>query len=252
MCYSSYHVTLTTTSSDDEDDAASPSSALVTTTRTPARPRRRSELLPASPADVADDVEYAARRMVTGMSNFYQGTGIMEKIDSLREVCSSVTAVQMTLTFLEAWCLQRQVLPMKKAFDLPSLNLFGVKSPSLPVGLTDFFKLLEPDFWSTSMLWSMTSIVIPLLVAYFFNLSGQGVKRGGSRASVKRYRVDPLTFSIAKAITTFVVYGLGKPLPFFDLTAAASVNAAMFYGWRGIVIGSFVGIVTSLYEAAQG
>ena len=241
---------LTTTSSDDEDDAASPSQALVTTSRTPARPRRRSELLPASPADVADDVEYAARRMVSGMSNLYQGTGIMEKIDSLREVCSSVTAVQMTFTFLEAWCLQRQVLPMRKAFDLPSINLFGVRSPSVPIGLTDFFKLLEPDFWSTSMLWSMTSIFIPLLVAYFFNLSAQ--KRPGSRASVNRYRVDPLTFSIAKAITTFVVYGLGKPLPFFDMTSAAHVNNAMFYGWRGIVIGSFVGIVTSLYEAAQG
>ena len=250
-------VSLTSTSRDEESERASPSQALVQTSnaltsRTPARPRSRSQVLPASPADVADDIEYAARRMSTSISNAYQSTGIVEKIESLRDVCSSVTAIQMTQIFLEAWALQRQLLPVRAAFEVPAIHIFGYNTPSIPIGLTDFFKLLVPEFWSTSSLWALTSIFIPLLVSYFFNLSSRDVKRHGTRVTITRYRADPLTFSLAKAIITFVVYGLGKLPPLFDITAAARVNSAMFYGYRGVVIGSFVGIITSLYEAAQG
>lgn len=174
----------------------------------------------------------------------------MERVDNLREVCSSVTSVQMTFIFLEAWCLQRELLPIRSAFEIPSIRAFGLKSPSVPVGLPSFFKLLGADFWSTSVLWSMTSIIVPLLVAYFFNLSTRDVKRHGTRVSVTRYQVDPLMFNVAKAITTFVVYGLGR-VPLLDKVVAARVDYAMFYGYKGIVIGSFVGIITALYEAAQ-
>ena len=132
-----------------------------------------------------------------------------------------------------------------------SINAFGLKTSSIPIGLPSFFRLLGADFWSTSLLWSLTSIVVPALVAYFFNLSTRDVKRHGTRVSVARYQIDPLMFNIAKAITTFVVYGLAQPLPFFDVVAAARVDYSMFYGYKGIVIGSFVGIITALYEAAQ-
>ena len=178
----------------------------------------------------------------------------MERVDSLRDVCSSVQAVQMTFIFLEAWCLQREILPIGSAFEIPSVDLFGYRTSSVPFGLPSFFNLLGADFWSTSLLWTTTSILIPLLVAYFFNLSTHKVKRHGTRVSESRYQVDPLTFSLTKALVTFFVYGVPEPLrlPFFDRIVAARVDHAMFYGWRGIVIGSFVGIITSLYEAAQG
>lgn len=190
----------------------------------------------------------------------------MERVENLREVCSSVTAVQMTSIFIEAWCLQREVLPIGSAFEIPSLQLFGYKTPSVPFGLPSFLKLVGADFWSTTILWSVTSIIIPLLVSYFFNLSSRSVRRHGTRATESRYQVDPLTFNIAKAIATFFVYGMPiNPLvpdvpdfkavhvrvPFVDKAVAARVNKAMFYGWKGVVMGSFVGIVTALYEAAQ-
>lgn len=237
--------------SEDDGSASSPGQALVKASKAIARtPARMSLPSPGSPADITNKVGHVRREVATSITDRYHRSGIPERIESLREVCSSVTAVQMTFLFLEAWCLQRQQLPMRNAFVIPSVKLGGFSTPQVPVGLPDFFRLLEPEFWSTSMLWAMTSMVIPLVVSYFFNLRSRHGAR--TRSSANRYEIDPLTFSIAKAITTFVVYGMYKPLPLFDINAVARVDVAMFYGWKGIVIGSFVGMLTSLYEAAQG
>ena len=189
--------------------------------------------------------------MYSGLNDLYSVSGISERIENLRELCSSVTGVQMTFLFLEAAGLQRKLLPLKYAFDIPSFRLLGLSTPSIPFMLPDLFRLVDPTFWVSSTLWATTSIFVPALFAYFYNLSTRDVKRGGARVTVTRYRFDPLMFNVVKAIMTLIVYYSGYTFGLFDSSAALLVNDAIFGGYRGILVGSYVGILAALYEAAQ-
>ena len=240
----------------DDGGAASPSSqAMVLTTsavaKTPGRPRRRSEL-PPSPADVADDVEYATTKLYSGIDDLITVSGIPETIENVRELCSSVTSVQMTFLFLEAAGLQRYLLPWKATgFAIPSYHLLGINTPPVPVMLPDLFSLLTAKFWATSLLWASTSVFVPLVFAYFYNLSTRDVKRHGARVTVARYSADPMTFSVVKALITWMVYSQGYMFGFIDDAVASHVHLAMFGGYQEIMIGSYVGAIAALYEAAQ-
>lgn len=126
---------------------------------------------------------------------------------------------------------------------------------SFAVWLPDLFRLLEPTFWSTTMLWAGTSVLIPALFAYFYNLTTYSVKRHGVRATVARYTVDPMTFNIVKALLVYLVYGDEATLiryGFVNEMTAARVDYAMYGGHRGVMTGSSICILASLYEAAQG
>ena len=236
-----------------ESPIASPSQQLTRitnaiTSRTPGRPRRRSEL-PPSPADIADDVEYTASRLSTSIHNAYAQSGITESLDAVRDSLSSVTAVQTTLLFAEAWALQREILPWRYAFDIPPLAIIG--TPSIPVSVPDFFLLLTSLFWSTSALWVTTNIILPAGFAYFYNLSTRTVKRGGYKTTVSRYTADPLTFNVVKALLSYIVYERGVTFGLFSNQVSYRVEHAMFGGSTGMLIGSGVGVLASLYEAAQ-
>ncbi|KAK3721965.1 hypothetical protein LTR37_002781 [Vermiconidia calcicola] len=241
---------------DDGHDAGYSSRAVVpasTTTiaRTPGRPRKQPQL-PASPADVADEIEYATGRMYAGIDSLYERSGIPDKLYSIREACSSVVGVQMTFLLLEALALQRQLLGWTYAgISLPSVSILGFDTWAIPLYVPDFFHLLTAEFWSTSLLWTSTSVVIPMIFAYFYNLSTRDVKRHGTVVTVARYRADPLIFSVAKALTTIVVYEREYTFGLFDSAARANVNDAVFLGFRGMLLGSYVGVVAALYEAAQ-
>ena len=242
--------------SDEEDAAESASQAVVpkstaVTARTPGRPRRRSEL-PPSPADVADDIEYAATRMYASVNDLYTVSGISERLDQLRDLCSSVTGVQMTFLILEGLALQQQLLPWKTAMMIPSFHLLGMEIPDILLPLPDLFALVTSDFWYPATLWATTSIFIPLLFAYFFNLTTRDVKRHGAHVTVMRYRADPLTFNVVKALMTWIVYQSQYTLfGLFDPDVALSINHAMFGGHRQMLVGSCIGMLAALYEAAQ-
>ena len=189
--------------------------------------------------------------MYTGLDNLIANSGIQEGIEHLREICSSVVGVQMTALIMELWGLQRAILPRAPAFAIPAFNLGALTTPRIHVWLPDFFRLVTPDFWSTGLLWASTSIFIPLLFAYFYNLSSRTVKRDGTTAIVSRYAVDPLTFNIVKALVTWIVYAQGFTFGLVDETVVLHVDNAMFGGANGMMIGSFIGMLVSLYEAAQ-
>ena len=157
--------------------------------------------------------------------------------------------MQTTLLFVEALALQREILPWRYAFDIPPLAMLG--TPSIPVSIPDFFLLLTSFFWSTTLLWLTTSVVVPAGFAYFYNLSTRTVKRGGYKTSVARYTADPLVFNVVKALLSYVVYERGYTFGLFDNMVSYRVEHAMFGGSKGMLIGSGVGILASLYEAAQ-
>lgn len=226
--------------------ALSPSGQLVS--RTPAVRRRRSELPgPPSPADVADVVEYESLKFVDNVSSMYARSGITERIEDLRELCSSVTAVQMSFLLLEAVALQKHLMPWRFLVDIPST----VITPSIPVFYPDLFILLTGYYWTTTLLWSSTSIAVPLLFAYFYNLTMRDTKRGNLRVAVARYAADPLMFNVVKGLLTYMVYAKGVNFGIISPEAVDRVDMSLYGGYPSILIGSGVGALAALYEAAQ-
>lgn len=235
--------------------ALSPSGQL--TTRTPAArktTRRRSELPgPPSPSDVADVVEYESSKIVSGVRDLYARSGITERIEELREMCSSVTAIQMTFLCLEAFALQRRVLPWRFVFDIPATGL----TPSIAVFLPDLFVLLTGFYWSTILLWCTTSIFVPVLFAYFYNLTMRDVKRGNSRVTVARYAADPFTYNVVKALMTWLVYVKGVSFGFIDEEVAMRVDLAVYGGHTASksmhprTLASSISILTFMFQSSS-
>lgn len=212
--------------------------------------RRRSQLLPASPADVADDVEDATKKFYSGLSSIWNDTRIPEIADTIREHCSSGLAVQATALALEAYGLQNTVLPRRYAFDVPSVRLGRTSTPSYAITLPDLFQLVTGGFWYNTLLWSSTSIFIPLLFSYFYNVSTRDARRPRTRAvTAAGHGFDPLIFNVAKALLTYIIYGQGYNFGLIDRRAISAVSMSMIGGYQGMMIGSYVGILVALYEA---
>jgi hypothetical protein len=227
------------------DRNTSPSAA----TRTPAA-RRRSELPgPPSPSVVADVVEQEARRLQAGVDEFYRGTGVAEGIAYLRETCSSVVAVQTTFLLLEAYALQRHLMPWNYAFDLPGVAALGVGPTA--VFLPDLFVILTGYYWSATLTWAATSLLVPGVLGYFYNLTLREARRGGGAGGVARYTTDPLSFNIAKALATWLVYVQGLGFGAISPAVAERVDGAVYGGSTAVLIGSGIGILAALYDAAQ-
>ncbi|KAK5734160.1 hypothetical protein LTR17_009143 [Elasticomyces elasticus] len=220
------------------------------TRRTPGRPLSDTRpRLPASPADVADLAEYETTQFYAGLNDFYTISGIPETLERVREVCSSVIGVQMAFQLLEATGLQRTTLPWIYLMDVKLGP--GIQGMILPVYYPDLFKLLTADFWLPTLLYATTSIFVPSVFAYFFNLTTRNVNRHGATVSVARYTVDPLIFNVVKAILTYVVYGQLVGANVFGVENVATVRNAMIGGHQGVLVGCYVCILASVYEAAQ-
>lgn len=156
----------------------------------------------------------------------------------------------MTSLLVEAFAIQNTILPWKYVGDFPMPPLPGLPS-SYAIKLPDLFILLTGFFWSTTLLWVSTSVLIPAIFAYFYNLTIRDVKRHGERVTVVRHSTDPLVFDVVKALATFIVYGNGVTFGLINPTVADRVNNSFYGGYNGVLIASGVGIIASLYEAAQ-
>ncbi|KAK5016284.1 hypothetical protein LTR39_002163 [Cryomyces antarcticus] len=216
---------------------ALPVSSSATATRSAHR-----ATLPASPAVVTDVIDHQAHVLQTEIKTAWYQTGIPENISYLREVLSSVVAVEAAVLLFEAYCLQQETLPFRYAFDIPPSKVLGTVSH--PVFLPDFFRLVTASFWTASTLWVCTSLLIPLLFAYFFNFT-----TSAKPESKSIYRADPLTFNIIKAVTAWLVYSQG--VRFWGLVGdhtVVRVDEALLGGYKGVMIGAGIGVLTSLYE----
>jgi hypothetical protein len=211
--------------------------------------QQRRPSLPPSPNVVVDEVEHASARFYAGLDDLYTLSYIPEAIDWARESCSSIATVHLTFILMEAWGLSNAVMPWTYLFDFPSIRIVG--TPSIPVKIPDLFVMLSSSFWSPVLLWSATSIFIPLLFAYFFNLTVHTVKRNNARVRVVRYNYDPFTFNVAKFMIVSTVYGAGILHGYVSDRTVAIVDSSQFSGFASMLIGTYVCGLCSLWQATQ-
>ncbi|KAG9251988.1 uncharacterized protein F5Z01DRAFT_682805 [Emericellopsis atlantica] len=214
--------------------------------------------LPATPADVARAVDNSTVAVRNHVSSLYRDSGVGETTVAARDTISSVHALVLIVAATELFFIRPAVLPDVYAFTIPaSVNIIG--RADYPVYLPDMFALVSQFFWSPALVWFFTSFIVPTFAGFFFNLgataphsaSAPGARtRARAAAQGPEYRVDPLTFSIAKALVSFLVYGQG--VTFWGLlpeTSIARLNGAVYGGYQGMLTGAAITGIASFYDA---
>lgn len=206
--------------------------------------------LPATPADVALAVDRSTQVVRERVSSMYQESGITEVSNATRETLSTVTSILFCVAAFELWNVRREILSNTFAFTIPAISFIG--SPDYPVYVPDMFLVLTSGFWSPALTWALTSGIIPCFVGYFFNLSANSAPSNRRRSSSHNaeYVVDPLTFSIVKALVSYVVYAQG--VNFGGLLSETSIlrlNEAVYGGYKGMLVGTAITGLVSIYDA---
>jgi hypothetical protein len=220
--------------------------------------RRVSEVIneidiPASPAQLAEIADQSFQVVQTKAVELWDRTRIDELKEFIRENASSVATIQTVILLVEAIGLQWNTLDTTPLFATPTV--FTSYSNSQDVRGPNFWALLSAEWWSPATLWSLTSWVLPLMFSYFFNLT---LRSNTSRkSSDNQYPADPLIFNIARAILSYSAYRETVNMAFapsawgpFSEYAVARVGNNVPGGYYGLQIGSLVGILISLYDAA--
>ncbi|KAH8893390.1 cytochrome P450 [Thozetella sp. PMI_491] len=233
---------------EDEESSRGASTAL---TRTPGRALSLAARipLPATPADVARAVDHSTVVVRERVVSLYQDSGITEATQATRETLSTVTSIIFTIAAFELFYLRPELIPNRYAFTIPSIAFLGTND--YPVHIPDMFVLLTSAFWNPALTWAFTSYIVPSLFGYFFNLSAASHPTGRrGRASQPEYVVDPLTFSIVKAVISYVVYAQGVTFgDWIDQVAVARINSALYAGWKSVIVGSAVSGLAAVYDA---
>jgi hypothetical protein len=181
------------------------------------------------------------------LSEAYEESGIVETAQAARESLSTVVAVQAIVIAFELYNLRKEILQDRYAFTIPAISILGTHDYA--VKIPDLFLLLTSSFWGPATLWASTSLLIPLFASYFFNLTSKP-SRGRSQSPHFNYAFDPLTFNIVKALLTFVVYAQDVTFGgLVDLEHVARINSAIYGGWKGVIVGTGIGALVTLYEA---
>ncbi|QDS70721.1 hypothetical protein FKW77_002799 [Venturia effusa] len=230
------------------EDAPEPSTAIAT--RTPRAVQRLAERVPLPPspqviANMISDQEIVARNKIKAA---WERSGTNEIIEELQTKASTVVGVEALALVIEFYGLAKEVFPWAYAFQCPAIEALGTES--FGVWLPDLFLLFTTFFWSPTGLWLGTSLFIPLFFAYFFNFTSQ-IKTPRTRAAAASvYKYDPLTFNVVKALTTWLVYSRAFRFGGFLTDATvARVNGAFPGGFQGVLVGSGIGALASIYEA---
>jgi hypothetical protein len=232
-------------------DETSPEASSAVATRTPRAVQRFAERVPLPPSPQVVS-EYIARGQASfshKVSDLYKKSGTTEAIEGVRDSASTVVGIEVLTLLIEAAGLQRETFPWRYAFDIPAIPT--IKTHQYSIKLPDFFVLVTSFFWAPSTLWLATSLFVPILFAYFFNFShsirGQGTR---TRSSPHVYSFDPLTYNVSKALITWLVYSQGFRFGgLWNDETVERVNGALTGGYQGVLIGTAIGGLASLYEA---
>lgn len=228
---------------------------MTTIARTPARALSLASRipLPATPAEMASAVDRGTVAVRERVTSLYQDSGITEATQATRETLSTVSAILLSVAVFELYYLRPELLPDRYAFTIPALKLLG--TPDYPVLVPDAFALLTSAFWKPALTWLLTSLLLPSVFGYFFNLSAAHAHSSSgrgrpARVSQPEYAVDPLMFSVTKALATYVVYAQGATFGgWIDPTAVARINSALYSGWKGALVGTAVTGLAAVYDA---
>ncbi|TVY93779.1 hypothetical protein LAWI1_G000585 [Lachnellula willkommii] len=238
---------------DDSEVEPATTRARSALTRTPARSSALSNLsfasnvpLPPSPAVVVDAIDRRTAVLRSKVAGYYEKSGVIEGAEATRETLSSLTAIQGLIVLFELYRLRPELLPNRYAFTIPAIALLNTNP--YPVKIPDLFLLLTSSFWGPATLWAFSSFLVPLAAAYFFNLTSK--PRTRSHGTSFNYSFDPLTFNIAKALLTYVIFGQDVTFGgLVDLEYVARINSALYGGYKGILAGTGIGTLVTLYEA---
>ncbi|KAJ5495509.1 hypothetical protein N7539_000625 [Penicillium diatomitis] len=207
--------------------------------------------VPPSPAVVTDVIDRQTTRVREGIEQAWTSSGVTERTHSLRANLSSLFAIEALVVLVEAYTVVSDQLPNRFLTTIDANRTFH--TPAIPVKVPDLFRLLTPGFWGTFTLWLLTNLIVPLVAAYFFNLSwyaatGGGARRGRSSSSISTF--DPITFNIAKALMVWKVYVQGFSFwGMYSKIALEKVNAAVPGNYYGMWTGAAIGVLGALYEA---
>lgn len=185
------------------------------------------------------------------VSTLYTESRISEATQATRESLSTIHAIVILISVFELWFIRTEILGDKYAFTIPAISFLGTSD--YPVYLPDIFLILTSSFWSPATTWALTGFILPTIVGYFFNLSANSAPAGPrtrSRSANPEYAVDPLTFSIVKAVVSYVVYAQG--VTFCGLLSDISIerlNNAVYGGYQGMLTGAAIVGLSSIYDA---
>jgi hypothetical protein len=201
---------------------------------------------PASPAQLAEVADQQFQVAKAKASELWNRSHIDYFKELVRENASSVAAIQTLVLLIEAIGLQYNTLPTRPV--QPAVSMWDWL-------LSRFETLLTSKWWAPATMWSLTSVVLPFICAYFFNLT---LRSNTNRKSLDRqYPADPLTFNILKAILAYSLENqsiglaekLGKTWGPFSSSTIDVVRDNVPGGYHGLQIGAIVGVLVSLYDA---
>lgn len=206
--------------------------------------------LPPSPAAVASHIDRQAAKVRSGFQKAYKQSGFHDYVDNVRDKVSTTASIETIALAIELIGLRVEILPWKYLSMIPASRI--LHTPEIPIKVPDLFVLLSADFWSTFLLWFITSAVLPMAFAYFFNLTLKAkhghVKHAKNVAPSAQY--DPLTFNLSKGLIMWLIYG--KNVTLFgwpgDRTKA-KIDYSVPGGYQGVLVATGIGALTSVYEA---
>ena len=195
---------------------------------------------------MADAIDRRTAVLRSKISDAYEESGIIETAQATRETLSTVTAVHAIVGAFEMYFLRKEILADRYAFTIPVIKY--INNSEYAVKIPDLFLLLTSSFWGPATLWAFATILAPLFAAYFVNLTSK--PRSRSHTAHFNYAFDPLTFNIVKALLVFVIFGQDVTFGgLVDLENVARINSAVYGGWRGVLVGTGIGALVTLYEA---
>jgi hypothetical protein len=174
-------------------------------------------------------------------------SGVKKSFPLLRQEFSRVETIQLLTLIFEALGLREQTFPLRWTVIPGNKALYNKQTAIL---YPNFALLLSSDFWAPTTLWLLTSLFIPLVSGYIFNLTYTN-PRPKTRRSQPLREVDPLTFSIVKGLLAYLVYSPAASFNFWGAFAPETVGAVHDGIWGHYVtllIGSGIGILTALYD----
>jgi len=205
--------------------------------------------LPPSPAVIVDQLDRQSARVRSSVSKVYKQSGLTEFLENARETISSSATIESLVVLIEALSIRSEILPSRNFGTIPASKSLGTKE--YQVGVPDLFLTFTAGFWSMFTIWSLMSFVLPALSAYLFNLTVKAKNSSKvTRSSHAAATFDPLTFNITKALLTWLVYSEGYKLAGYpSIHTVGRIQDSLPGGHQGVLIGTGIGILTSIYEA---
>lgn len=216
--------------------------------------------MPPSPAVVTEAIDRQTTRVRQSVSEAWGASGVSERTTELRSYLSSVNAIQGLVVLLELYGLVNELIPFRYLTTIAPSDV--LHTPAIPIKLPDLFIMLSASFWSPFSLWMATSLILPSIVAYFFNLNLKVSQQSGGHAYGTRRTVaskqalgrradfDPLVFNVSKALVAYLVYANNFTFwNVFSGMAVRRVSGAIPGGLPGLLTSSAVCTLGSLYEA---